>query len=349
MQDSYSALAPAGRKWHLRWRLSLVLVALFIAIFALSAVSHFQKLDDQQDARVQSMQQVEQTINAALDGFVGDLESFALSTAITLGDSGLPIEYDNLTPESEAAVNNYLKHLFDSFGILRAIFITEPDGTVVYSDGGGSAGRSLAERGYIAALQQGAESVWSEGIPGLESGQTIVTHARRIVSPTGETTGFLAIAFYPDALAQRLPPGIAGDGHISVIDQNGLLLLQLPQPNGTAPPETITAWPELDAARNGEEVVLRAEDVPLNPGDRYVALGGLQGVDWVVGYSLPPSAIEGEAGTIFQRDLILLAGLMVGGLMVTLYLAHRVSDPLMRMGRVAPRPTCPASSWPCST
>lgn len=325
----------AGRQWRLRWRLTISLAVLFAAIFAISALSHFQKLNDQKDSRVESMQQVQRTIAAVFDGFTGDLENFALSTTITLGDARLPIELGAVSEERAPTVNAFLRHLFDSYGILRAIFVTDTTGKVVYSDAGGSEGVDLSERSYIQALQAGAESYWSEGLAGLESGRITVTHARRIVTPEGNPSGFLVIAFYPDSLAARLPPGIAGEGHISLLDQKGQLLTQLPGPETAAPPDAMAAWPPLEMALSGEEVVLRSEEVPLMPGDRYVALGTLDGVDWVVAYSLPASAIDGQANAIFQRDLFLLAGLMAGGLAVTLYLAQRVSQPLTRLGHVA--------------
>jgi len=335
MSDPYPSHQIPGKQWRLRWRLTFALVVLFGAIFAISALSHFQKLNDQKDSRVAGMQQVERTVAAVLDGFTSDLESFSLSTAITLGDSRLPIEEGALDQEAQANVNGFLSHLFDSYGILRSIFVTDPTGKVVYGNSGENAGLDLSDRSYVKALQDGADSFWSEGFPGLVSGRTIVGHSRRIVTPEGETSGFLIIAFYPDQLAARLPPGIAGEGHISLVDQQGQLLLQLPEPEGGTPLDALTAWPELETARSGEEVVIQAQDVPLTPGDRYVALGAMSRVDWVVGYSLPSSAIEGQANAIFQRDLLLLAALMIGGLALTLYMAHRVSQPLTRLGNVA--------------
>jgi hypothetical protein len=140
----------------LRTRLSLALVALFVGVFVIILVSHFQRVQEQRDYRVENMEKVNATVAALFEGFMGDLESFALSTAITLGDARIPVTLED-HPRLQPAMGPYLQHLFESYGILRAIFITDTQGRVVYSNAGTQPGVDLSSRDYVKALQAGAE------------------------------------------------------------------------------------------------------------------------------------------------------------------------------------------------
>jgi signal transduction histidine kinase/HAMP domain-containing protein len=322
-----------SKPWRLRNRLALALAAIFALFFAVQFVYHLEVLDDQKDARVESMHKVNQTVAAVFEGFTHDMESFSLSTAITLGDARLAIDLESAR-QTGPTVNNYLRHLFDSHGLLRAIFITDPNGTVVFSAEGGSGGVSVAGRSYITALQQGADSFWSEGVAGLQSGRTTVSHSRKIVTPEGVTTGFLVMAFYPDLLASRLPAGLIEQGHLSLIDHSGQVILQLPPSEGMRDAR-LSDWSALAAARTGEDVVLRSQPIPLHTDDRYGSLIGLNTVDWVVGYSLPAAAVHGSATSLFQRNMVIVSFLLLGGLGVMVFISSRLSRPLSTLADVA--------------
>src|SRR3989304_2242048 len=67
------------RPWRLRTRLSLALVALFVAIAVLVVVSHYERLSDIRESRVENLETVNETLAEVVDGFARDPESVALA------------------------------------------------------------------------------------------------------------------------------------------------------------------------------------------------------------------------------------------------------------------------------
>ena len=90
--ERHAKTVRGKRPWRLRTRLTLALVALFVAIAALVVVSHYQYLRDRRDSRIENVETVSRTLAAVVDGFTRDLESFALSTTITLGEGRTPFD-----------------------------------------------------------------------------------------------------------------------------------------------------------------------------------------------------------------------------------------------------------------
>jgi signal transduction histidine kinase len=315
----------------MRTRLATGLAVLFIAVFALVAYSHFQYLSDRREARLEDMERVSQTVAATFDGLTHDLESFSLSTAITLGDARVPISQD-ATPEAQQSVNTYLQHLFDTHGLLRAIFVTDTDGVVVFSQDGNSLGRDISDRPYMQALTGGATEYWSEGIPGLESGEMLVAYGRAIVNPAGETTGYLVLAILTESLASRLPEGLLDEGHISIIDGNGTLILRLPAegaPLGT----NVSDWQAL-ASANGDGTLVRDQEMPFGS-DRYSALVGMNNLGWTVSYSLPASAVEGSTTGLFLRDVAILGFIVLFAFVAMWMFASQTIRPISRLTEFA--------------
>jgi hypothetical protein len=56
---------------------------------------------------------------------------------------------------------------------------------------------------------------------------------RFTVTPEGDVSGYLVIAFYPDRLIERLPPQITGAGNVTLIDHDGTILFQQPNAHPT--------------------------------------------------------------------------------------------------------------------
>src|SRR5688572_597592 len=144
------------RPWRLRTRLALALLAVFAPIAILVVVSHLENLNEQRDQRAENFGTIGETIAAVVDGFARDLESFSLSTTITLNEvvSAAPPEAGTSIFRQES-YGPYFTHLKDTYGILRAIFVTDLDGRVLVSDSGQGNGTDLSSRDYIRALQEG--------------------------------------------------------------------------------------------------------------------------------------------------------------------------------------------------
>jgi hypothetical protein len=323
-----------GKPWRLRSRLAIGLGLLFAAVLALIAYSHFQYLDDRREARLEDMERVTETVAASFDGLSHDLESFSLSTAITLGDARASITQQE-TPERLAAVNGYLQHLFESHGLLRAIFVTDTDGRVVYDNTSDSLGVDLSDRDYIQALQAGAAEYWSDGFPGAQTGFMVVAHSRAIVDPDGVTTGYLVVAFRTEALAARIPEGVADEGHISIIDGAGTLILRIPGDTGAPIGTGVADWPGLSQARSKDGLLVRDEAMPLGPEDRYGALIPMSNLGWVVGYTLPPGDVEGAPTDLFLRDVVALGAIVLIAFVAMWVFASQTVQPLSRLTEVA--------------
>ena len=322
------------RPWRLRTRLSLALVALFVAIAVLVVVSHYERLSDIRESRVENLETVNETLAEVVDGFARDLESFALSTAITLGDSrttlgpaASSIEQDDL--------HTYLGHLVDGYSILGSIFVTDPQGRVIASNRGEMQGLDLSSQSYVKALQDGDRAYWSEAVPGAISGQTTVAYSRVISSPEGTTRGFLVITFSPGALSTRLPDDLPTGAHVILIDQAGTVLFSSRDEDVEAPPANISSAPAYAAASRGEHVLIRSGPSPIDEGDRYGSFVGLHRTDWVVGLTLPASAIDGPLERLFQRELLVISAILLIGLATMLIIASRLSRPLTTLAGAA--------------
>ena len=318
-----------------RWRLSTRLIATVVAIFAVilivSVISHLQYRHDRKESRIESMQQVSRTVAALFDGFTGDLEAFALSTAVTLGQARISTDLED-SLELQPQVRPYLQRLHDIYGVLRAIFVVNRDGIVVLSNVDEGLGTDLSDRRYFQEVAAGRESYWSGAFAGSETGQTTVTHTRQIVDPDGAVLGYLVVAFYPQALAARLPPDLANEGHVTLVDQDGVVLLQIPEPPAYSLEPEYPVWTEI--AADGE-ILVRSDSVPLNEGDDYGSLSRMERLGWTIGYSVPASAIDGQANNIFQRDLLILGGVLIVSLGAMLLIAGRLSRPIGQLAEFA--------------
>jgi signal transduction histidine kinase len=334
MSTNPAAGQQSGKPWRLRTRLAIGLAILFVAIFGMIAYSHLQYLNDRRDARIESMERVSETIAASLDGLTHDLESFSLSTAITLGEVRLQIN-DSVTPEARQNVNNYLQHLFESHGLLRSMFITDTNGIVVFDNDGDSNGLDLSDRTYIQALQSGATQYWSDGFPGSESGKMVFTHSRAIVDPDGEAIGYLVMPLLAEALASRLPAGLAAAGHISIIDGNGTLVLNVPEGDPALIGSDLNSWPALPEVQAPGIFTVEDEPMPLGTGDRYGSFVAMQNLGWTLGYSLPASAISGATTDQFYRDVALLGAIVLAAFVAMWMFASRTVRPLSQLTEMA--------------
>ena len=321
------------RPWRLRTRLAAGLAVLFVAILALIAYSHFQYLRDRRDARLEDMQRVSQTVAAYFDGLTRDMESFSLSTTITLGDAGVPID-QNQDAATVKSVDDYLQHLYESHGLLRGIYITDTAGTVVYTNSGQS-GTDLSYRSYIQALQNGATEYWSDGFKGADTGRMLVAHSRAIVDRNGKTTGYLVFALDTQELASRLPADLASDGHISIIDRTGQLILSEPDAGSAAIGTNLLDWPGLAQATSDAGLLAKNQTLPMTSNDRYGSLIPMHNLGWVVGYTLPASEIDGGTTSLFVRDIVVLGAIILAAFAITWLFAARMVRPLSRLTEIA--------------
>ena len=117
-------------------------------------------------------------------------------------------------------------------------------GTLASASGEGI-GLDLSSRPYVAAVQRGAATAWSEGIPGIQSGETTVAFARLVQGPDARPRAFLVAAFYPERLLDRLPDGLPADSSLVLTDRRGFILYSSdPVPSGVS---DISSLPQVKA------------------------------------------------------------------------------------------------------
>lgn len=312
------------RPWKLRTRLALALLIVVGPIAALLLLSHVEGLEDQRRTEVRNIQAIGDTLRANVDSFARDLESLSFAASAGLSSNVLP---------SQESAGSYLANLTRTYGNLRALFITDPQGVVVASDTGDLNGRVLGDRGYVRALQDGAETTWASGRIGAEEGRITTIHGRRIRTPNGQPLGYLYIALYPSQLTTRLPDDLPPDANVTLIDDRGAVLFATNP--GSEPVTDISHSPLFTQAQNSGSVLIEAEPSPVDAGDRYGAFLRVPRTNWVLGFTRPAEVIDGPFESRLRRDLLVMTMLVVVGVGFMLVVASKLSRPLSSLAGTA--------------
>jgi signal transduction histidine kinase len=316
------------KPWRMRTRLGIALLLVFAPMSLLVILSHIEDIRDRRHSKVESFRTIDDAIAASIDGFARDLESFTLSTAISLGELSATQDLNQET------VGPYFKDLFNSYGVLRSIFLTDLSGKTVAGTAGNT-GFDLSGRDYIKAMQSGAESYWSDALAGALSGQTTLAYARPVKSPDGVTRYFLVVAFYPSQLLSRLPSDLPPDANVSLIGRNGVVLFTSQDQGPDRQLRDISDSSFFRRATVERRVLLRSEPTPLEDGDRYGAFVQMPSTGWLAGVTVTAESVDRPLATRFRRNLLIVAMVLAGGFGVMLLIAGRVSRPLSQLAAAA--------------
>jgi signal transduction histidine kinase len=304
------------RNWGLATRLTVGVVGLLLALQLIVLGTYAGNLRERRDTELDNAVDIARTLAAVVDAFTRDLESTTLAAALALGPSATPLDQSTVGP--------YLASLTSGYGVLRALFITDPIGRVIASDSGVGVGVDVSSRPYIAALQQGAEMAWSEALTGLQTGETTVALARVIPGPDGAARGYLVAAFYPERLVE-LVPGLPPDAAVVLTDRRGVALYSSAVPS--ADELDLSGWTAVRDALRGETV--RFSDAAVGDGEpRYGALVPVRHVGWVVGFARPQRSLEASLSEAFLRQAGAITLVMLLAIAATAVLARRLAAPL---------------------
>ncbi len=312
------------RPWKLRTRLALALLIVVGPIAALLLLSHIEGLQDQRRSQVESFQAIGDTLRANVDSFARDLESLSFAASVSLSSDRLP---------NQVSAGNYLANLNNTYGNLRALFITSPDGIVIASDTGALNGESLGDREYVQALQEGQESVWSSGTIGAEEGRITTVHGRLIRTPEGQPLAYLFVALYPTQLTTRLPDDLPPDSNVSLIDQHGEVLFSTNP--GDEPVTDISTSPVFMEVQNSGSELIEGGKSPVDAGDRYGTFLRVPRTSWIIGFTRPAEAIDGPFQSRLRRDIVVMTLLVIGGVGFMLIVASKLSRPLSSLASTA--------------
>ena len=312
------------RPWKLRTRLALALLIVVGPIAALLLLSHIEGLQEQRRSQVENFQAIGDTLRANVDSFVRDLESLTFAASVGLAGNDVP---------SQASAGAYLANLRSTYGNLRALFVTNLAGTVIASDSGELNGRLLADRPYVSALREGAETVWTSGTIGAEEGRITTIHGRVINSPDGEPIAYLFVTLYPTQLTTRLPDDLPSDSNVSLIDDDGMLLFSTNP--GDEPVTDVSASPVFSEAQQRGSVLIESAASPVDSGERYGAFLRVPRTNWVLGFTRPAEVIDGPFESRLRRDLVVMSLLVIGGVGFMLIVASKLSRPLSSLAGTA--------------
>jgi signal transduction histidine kinase len=313
------------RRWRLATRLTSGVVLLLVLLQLIVLGTYAGNLQERRETELDNAVDIGRTLGAVVDGFTRDLESMTLAAALSLGSS--PGQYDQVT------LGPYLGQLQAGYGVLRALFITDTDGRVVASASGEGIGLDLSSRPYVAALMRGAQTAWSEGLTGIQTGETTVAFARVLPGSDGRVRGYLIAAFYPDALLERLPGGLPGDASMVLADRRGFVLYS----SDPVPADRLDLAGEAEVQTALAGGVVRFSDTALPfPGEaRYGAFIPVPHVGWVVGFARPQAPLDASLRDQFLKQGGAITAVMLLAIVATAFLSRRLAAPLAVLANTA--------------
>ncbi len=312
------------RPWKLRTRLALALLIVVGPIAALLLLSHIEGLQDQRRSQVESFQTIGDTLRANVDSFARDLESLSFAASVSLSSEQMP---------TQSSAGSYLANLNNTYGNLRAIFITTTSGVVVASDSGSLNGERLGDRDYVRALEDGSESAWASGTIAAEEGRVTTVHGRIIRTPQGKPLAYLFVAFYPTQLTNRLPDDLPKDANVSLIDQNGEVLFSTNP--GEKPVEDIGGSKVFNEVQTEGSVLIEGDSSPVDAGPVYGAFLRVPRTGWTIAFTRPAEVIDGPFQSRLRRDLVVMSLLVLAGIAFMLLVASKLSRPLSSLANTA--------------
>ncbi len=314
------------RRWRLATRLTVGVVALLILLQLIVLGMYAGNAQERREAEVDNTVDLGRTLAAVVGSFTRDLESLMLVTALSVSGDQRAIDQSSYGP--------YLAEVRNGYGILlRALFLTDTQGRVVATATGEGVGVDVSSRPYIAALQRGAETAWSEGLAGLQSGETTVAFARVVRAPDGAILGFLVAAFYPESLLERLPGGLPSDALVVLTDHRGFVLYSSEQ----VPLEQLDLFGSTEVRTSLDGGVVRFADTALPfPGEtRYGSFVPVPHIGWVVGFARPQAPLDAQLRDRVLQQVGAVTAVMLLAIVATAIFARRLAAPLALLAETA--------------
>jgi signal transduction histidine kinase len=314
----------AFARWTLPTRVTAIVAVLWIPLLGILLVLYAQLSSERRAAEIDNSVEVAQAFASTIDAFARDLEGTALAAGLALGQRPGPLD--------QAELGGYLRALSDGYGVLRGLFVVDPDGHVVASASGAGIGLDLSQRPYMQSLRQGAANVWAPGVRGLESGEITVTFGRAIRGPQGGLRGYLVAAFYPPALVDRLELTGERDLDLTLIDNQGLILHSTARPD--LPFDQRDLSRSLGAARD-QVIRLDGPTPSFSDEARYGASVPIPRTNWVLVASRPLGPLDARlrAQFLYQAGAMSAVVLLAAGLLALL--TRNLVRPITELASVA--------------
>lgn len=132
---------------------------------------------------------------------------------------------------NEASAHIFLGEQIKDLPFVRAIWVMDAQGRIIYESGSGNLGLSLADRDYFQAYLAQPQTGFYVGSPvrGRSTGLWTITAARSLTSADGKFAGIIAAAIQPtyfDKLWQTIELG--PEGSIALFSRSGVLMMRSP-------------------------------------------------------------------------------------------------------------------------
>lgn len=313
----------ASREWSLTTRMLVAvggyLVALLLVLLLTARQAEVQHRSVWLDQAGNSARAVAGTVA----GFASDLDSTTRAMSLAIARTPGVIDQQN--------TGSYLRTIAEDYGVLRGLFVTDMRGRVIATQSGEGIGIDLSGRPYMQSLLTGADTIWSTGVAGIETGDVTVTFGRTVRDDRGAVRGYLVAAFYPPKLAERLAAWVPADADITLVDGNGLVLHSTKHPVIPFKQRTVQISGLAAAARESGRARLDGTPGVIDGLPTYGAAVPIPETGWTLIYARPVSAVD---DAIQRQTLIqaaeLTAAVAVVGVLLALSVT-RITSPLRRL------------------
>jgi serine phosphatase RsbU (regulator of sigma subunit)/anti-sigma regulatory factor (Ser/Thr protein kinase) len=330
------------RRWRLSSSLTLTIVLLAALLVLVSVLVERALIAERLEAELDNAVSVGMIAAAEVDRFLRNIESTTLAVTQFLA----------VEPFNQKSYDTYLGRVYAATGVLRSLLVTDLDGTVIAAAFGEGIGTDLSTRPYVHALQAGAATVWSEGLPTGPGRQIMVAYGRVITTPGGTRRGFLIAAFQPPALMSALTESLPQDARVTLLDQRGFVIYTSAGILLTPAERDLSPRPNIQRALRGEVVRLSGRAAPLTEDPRYGALVPIARTGWVLAFSRELIPLENRLRAPFGRQRRLLVGAIIVAGAIGFGVSLRLFRPLGRLAQAAAaiargeRPTIPDVAGP---
>ncbi|HEY3080290.1 MAG TPA: ATP-binding protein [Chloroflexota bacterium] len=341
--DGRVSIVLAPRRWRLATRVTAAVVLLLLPIFLVNLVTYRGVDEERRRAEMENATAIGYTVAAVVDGFASDIEGSFLAAALGLGDR--PGELD------QPSIGPYLDALARQYPSLRAIFVVDPNGRVIASAQAAGVGTDLSARPYVQALRAGAETVWSDGIVGLQSGEITVVFGRTIPRPDRVARAYIVAAFYPPTLLERrFPLVLPSDADVTFLDRKGLILHSTSRPDLPLAERQGMGVPGVGPALAGRTTLVENDPTPFGPEPRFGALVPVPRTGWVVAFTRPRAPLDAALLQRFREQTLFNAAVVLLFAAALALVTRRLVQPLAQLVGTAAaitrgeRPTVPSTT-----
>ncbi len=296
------------------------IIALLVPIYFVAIVADARSVAEERQRDLADATTIGENVAETINAFSLDVENTIDAVALGLGTREGRLNQDAAGP--------YLAAVLGEYPALRSIFLTDLDGRLIASQDGEQVGLDLSSRPYIRALAAGRDRVWTERFAGLETGEAVVTYARIVPGAGGAPRAYLAAAFYPRSVRDRIQVRMPPDADITLLDQQGSVLFSSSREDLARAGTNLRGAPGVQEALAGAVVSIAGSASPFEEESRIGVLAPVPNTGWVLAFTRPQGRLEASLRDrlILETSVITLVGAVAT--LFVIAVTHSVTRPL---------------------